>query len=190
LSVDPLEEISGAPYNYADDNPINESDPTGLLCAFGYCLGFHPVAGLEGGVNFVAGVANAVTSTVTLGMVTIPQPFCGVELGWSYGIGEITAGVEVGIAAGPEIEARFASAEFGPVWSPILGGMTTGGLATIVSKGDQVTPTQLAAGVLAGGVGGVTGNVAGSFVYTPSRAATSSAGGLVGSWLIEAVLGE
>jgi RHS repeat-associated protein len=31
LTVDPLEAISGEPYNYAGDNPVNESDPTGLL---------------------------------------------------------------------------------------------------------------------------------------------------------------
>ncbi len=30
LSVDPLEAITGAPYNYAGDNPLNEADPTGL----------------------------------------------------------------------------------------------------------------------------------------------------------------
>lgn len=30
LSVDPLKAITGAPYNYAGDNPLNEADPTGL----------------------------------------------------------------------------------------------------------------------------------------------------------------
>src|SRR5271168_4254099 len=30
LTVDPLEKLTGAPYNYAGDNPVNESDPTGL----------------------------------------------------------------------------------------------------------------------------------------------------------------
>jgi RHS repeat-associated protein len=30
LSVDPLAAITGAPYNYASDNPVNEADPTGL----------------------------------------------------------------------------------------------------------------------------------------------------------------
>ena len=30
LSVDPLEAISGEPYSYAGDNPLNEADPTGL----------------------------------------------------------------------------------------------------------------------------------------------------------------
>lgn len=31
LSVDPLTAISGEPYSYAGDNPMNETDPTGLL---------------------------------------------------------------------------------------------------------------------------------------------------------------
>jgi RHS repeat-associated protein len=30
LSVDPLDMVTRAPYNYAEDNPINDSDPTGL----------------------------------------------------------------------------------------------------------------------------------------------------------------
>ncbi len=31
LSVDPLRAVSGEPYSYAGDNPVNESDPTELL---------------------------------------------------------------------------------------------------------------------------------------------------------------
>ena len=31
LSVDPLVKLTGAPYSYAGDNPLNEGDPTGLL---------------------------------------------------------------------------------------------------------------------------------------------------------------
>jgi hypothetical protein len=32
LSVDPLASLTRAPYNYAYDNPVNVSDPTGLGC--------------------------------------------------------------------------------------------------------------------------------------------------------------
>lgn len=32
LSVDPLVNITGAPYSYAGDNPLNGTDPTGLDC--------------------------------------------------------------------------------------------------------------------------------------------------------------
>jgi RHS repeat-associated protein len=188
LTVDPLDVITREPYSYTGDNPVNNVDPTGLLCAFGYCLGFHPVAGLEGGVNFAAGLANAVTSTVTFGNVTIPQPFCGGVLGASYDIGEITAGAEAGAAVGPWLEGGLEAFGAGPALSPIIAGMGSGAAGTLVSKGGQVSAAQLAAGILAGGVGGVTGNVAGSFVYTPSRAATSSVGGLAGSWLVEPLL--
>ena len=30
LSVDPFDSITGAPYNYAGDNPVNAADPSGL----------------------------------------------------------------------------------------------------------------------------------------------------------------
>jgi RHS repeat-associated protein len=34
LSVDPLEAVTGEPYSYVGDNPLNASDPTGLLFGF------------------------------------------------------------------------------------------------------------------------------------------------------------
>jgi RHS repeat-associated protein len=40
LSVDPLEKLTRAPYNFAEDNPLNESDPTGL-----FSLGEIPIIG-------------------------------------------------------------------------------------------------------------------------------------------------
>jgi RHS repeat-associated protein len=40
LSVDPLEKLTRAPYNFAEDNPLNESDPTGL-----FSLGETPIIG-------------------------------------------------------------------------------------------------------------------------------------------------
>jgi RHS repeat-associated protein len=48
LSVDPLEEISGAPYNYAGDNPVNYGDAVGLL--------WTPVAGGAGGADAACGL--------------------------------------------------------------------------------------------------------------------------------------
>jgi RHS repeat-associated protein len=32
LSVDPLNAMTQQPYSYTDDDPINGTDPTGLLC--------------------------------------------------------------------------------------------------------------------------------------------------------------
>ncbi len=71
LTVDPLEAISGAPYNYADDNPINREDAVGLL--------WTPVAGGAGGADAVCGA-------------TIEIP--GVDIGTCG-----AAGISTGIAA-------------------------------------------------------------------------------------------
>jgi RHS repeat-associated protein len=189
LSVDPLDAITGEPYSYAGDNRVSNVDPSGQsVCLFGYCLGWHPVNPLKAVANFGAGLANAVVSTATLGRVHIAAPFCGSGLGLSYGIGEITAGAEAGVLAGGEYEALLRSAGLGPAASPILAGGLTGGTATFVATGSQASPEQLAAGTAAGFFGGLGGNVAGSFVYTPSRAAASAGGGLLSSWLAEAGL--
>jgi RHS repeat-associated protein len=47
LTVDPLEQLTRAPYNYVEDNPVNAVDPTGLcgagsLSEFADC--FNPVS--------------------------------------------------------------------------------------------------------------------------------------------------
>jgi len=42
LSVDPLVNITQQPYNYADDNPANLSDPNGLGPQLEYCTGTTP----------------------------------------------------------------------------------------------------------------------------------------------------
>jgi RHS repeat-associated protein len=58
LSVDPLDAISGEPYRYAEDNPFNASDPTGLL--FGINLPSWNEAG-----EAVAGWGDTITFNVT-----------------------------------------------------------------------------------------------------------------------------
>jgi RHS repeat-associated protein len=42
LTRDPLEDITGQPYSYAGDDPIDNGDPSGDFCIGNYCLGFHP----------------------------------------------------------------------------------------------------------------------------------------------------
>ncbi|HEV3033932.1 MAG TPA: RHS repeat-associated core domain-containing protein [Solirubrobacteraceae bacterium] len=56
LSVDPLVKLTGAPYNYAGDNPINESDPTGLLgwSEIGQAIGVGLVCVATDGAGCVA----------------------------------------------------------------------------------------------------------------------------------------
>jgi RHS repeat-associated protein len=71
LTVDPAESISGAPYNYAGDNPLNREDAVGLL--------WTPVAGGAAGADAVCGAT-----------VEIP----GVDIGTCG-----AAGISTGIAA-------------------------------------------------------------------------------------------
>jgi RHS repeat-associated protein len=45
LTRDPLEDITGEPYSYAGDDPVDSSDPTGLDHCIPFtnvCVGFHP----------------------------------------------------------------------------------------------------------------------------------------------------
>ena len=54
LTVDPLDAITGAPYNYGGDNPVNEQDRTGLgdeleLCYPGGCISLGGGGGTGGG---------------------------------------------------------------------------------------------------------------------------------------------
>jgi RHS repeat-associated protein len=99
-SVDAALAETDQPYVYAGDDPVNQDDPSGLgpLCFLSVCLGFHPLQGLKGAANFLAGGANFVTTTLTLGQVSVPAPFCGFGLGFSYDVGYGTALVEAGLS--------------------------------------------------------------------------------------------
>jgi RHS repeat-associated protein len=77
LSVDPLEAISGEPYAYTGDNPVNREDAFGLL--------WTPVAGGAGGADAVCGAT-----------VEIP----GVDIGTCGAAGIATGAAAVGAAIG------------------------------------------------------------------------------------------
>ncbi|HTD08364.1 MAG TPA: RHS repeat-associated core domain-containing protein [Solirubrobacteraceae bacterium] len=76
LSVDPLEKVTGAPYTYAGDNPVNEADPTGLCNANPFSGSFwtkgnrlseHPGQGFEAvavGVCVIASAGACLAATV------------------------------------------------------------------------------------------------------------------------------
>ena len=79
LSVDPLNALTQQPYSYANDNPINETDPLGLCGGFldlG-CVG-DAIVSVSGPVSLAAG-----------GLALIPTPLSPV-LG---GISAVAAGI-------------------------------------------------------------------------------------------------
>jgi RHS repeat-associated protein len=63
LTRDPLESVSGSPYGYADDDPLDASDPSGLLCVLGHnsdgsCRGSGVVNAAVGAVKEGAHLAD------------------------------------------------------------------------------------------------------------------------------------
>jgi RHS repeat-associated protein len=107
LSVDPLEKLTGAPYTYAGDNPVNEADPTGLCNANpfsgsfwtkGNCLSEHPGQAVEGaavGVCVVASAGLCLGATATAYLFNTEQNIvkpCGFSLG-EQAVTTATAGI-------------------------------------------------------------------------------------------------
>lgn len=189
ISRDPALQQTRQAYGYAGQNPLNAVDPTGLLCIGKYCLGFHPVEGLKGGVNFVAGLGNAAVSTLSLGHVHIPQPFCGGLLGTSYAIGGTTAGIAAGAVGGEVVGVgtkslltgvRIGGAKLGPIVAPFTGG-AAGSVAQSTVQGNPPT----VAGVSHGAGYGLIGELAtGGFGTKHASGVAGAAGafaGLVGA---------
>jgi RHS repeat-associated protein len=71
LTVDPLDAISGAPYNYADDNPVNDADPSGLLFGIPGTPSTNEVLKV---VSHVAGAVAVVGSITAAGCAVVAAP--------------------------------------------------------------------------------------------------------------------
>lgn len=103
LSVDPLVKLTRAPYNYTQDNPLNESDPTGL----GDWLGLGILS--PGEVLFPGGGSTQVCAgaTVSLGL-TVSLEGCYVHTPHGEGV---TITPSVGFGAGAAVNGHFGIGE-------------------------------------------------------------------------------
>jgi hypothetical protein len=77
LTVDPLEAISGAPHNYAGDNPVNREDAVGLLWtpvaggADAVCGATIEIPGVDIGTCRAAGISTGIAAAgAAIGIVT------------------------------------------------------------------------------------------------------------------------
>jgi hypothetical protein len=83
ISVDPAVDQTEASYAYAAGDPVDDSDPSGLLslCGFGYCVSTHsfdPMASVDAAVNFGRGASFGLSDTIANWIVpgascTVPQ---------------------------------------------------------------------------------------------------------------------
>lgn len=60
LSVDPLVSQTGEPFSYANDNPVNGSDPLGLMCFSPGCLARDVIVGAAAAAIGASEAASAV----------------------------------------------------------------------------------------------------------------------------------
>jgi hypothetical protein len=105
LNVDPAVATTGAPYTYANDDPVNEDDPLGLW-------GWNPISD----VTQAAGDAGHFVAQHKKGILI----GAGVALGVAAAATGVGAVVEVGIAAGAEGAAATAALST----SSLLGGVS------------------------------------------------------------------
>jgi RHS repeat-associated protein len=131
LTVDPAESISGAPYNYAGDNPINREDAVGLL--------WTPVAGGAAGADAVCGATVEIPG-VDIGTCGAAGISTGIAAaGAAIGVVTAVAGNEGGDEGEAELKKKEAERENcgnpatppgskfkwegnGPALSPVFGG--------------------------------------------------------------------
>jgi RHS repeat-associated protein len=127
LSVDPLAKLTRAPYNYAEDNPLNESDPTGL----GDWLGLGIPS--PGEVLFPGGGSGqaCIGGTISYGGVSVGLEGCYVHTPHGEGI-TITPSVTRGPGIGINVHARAGESnacrvsEYGGLFSQLGGSAELG----------------------------------------------------------------
>jgi RHS repeat-associated protein len=105
LSVDPLEKLTRAPYNFAEDNPLNESDPTGLLgwSEIGQAVAVGLACVATDGGCVVAGLADLDANVISDDYKAATEPCKATEeettsltdlagFGLGAGVGELAGG--------------------------------------------------------------------------------------------------
>ncbi len=173
LSVDPLAKLTRAPYNFAEDNPLNESDPTGL----GDWLGLGIPS--PGEVLFPGGGSGqaCIGGTISYGGVSVGLEGCYVHTPHGEGIAitpSVTGGPGLGInvhAGAGESNACHVS-EYGGPFSQAGGSAEfgTGGYYNRFSSlpYNKLSGSRSVEGWTAGGsVGlGAEAGVGGSYTFT------------------------
>jgi RHS repeat-associated protein len=110
LTVDPLNKLTRAPYNYANDNPLNESDPDGLFSIETILSGVSTVATvgvcLTPGVDVVAcGPAIAINAGVQSVLVLASSRSPGEKAGLVLANG-VLAGGSAALSGAAELAAE------------------------------------------------------------------------------------
>ena len=100
LGVDPLEQLTRAPYNFAEDNPLNESDPTGLGDWLGLGISSPGEVLFPGGGSGQA----CIGGTISYGGVSVGLEGCYVHTPHGEGV-TITPSATVGPGIGINVHA-------------------------------------------------------------------------------------
>jgi RHS repeat-associated protein len=183
MSRDPLTPLTEAPYNYVGDDPLNGSDPSGLI--FGIPgtpswsdMGTRLVGFFDGFTKPVFGGTASLRSWLGLngGLET-----CSAEYQTASEIGGIDVSVEAGTVAGVGSETLLdgvlsALPRLGPVVSPLASG-SIGSVIQKAARGESVSVSTVGQGAV-GGFAGELGT--GFFANTSSSAVSSATGAVVG----------
>jgi hypothetical protein len=143
LSVDPFVALTGEPYSYAEDDPIDKADPSGRC-------GFVCVGGIVlGGVAVATGVGEVVGAAVVIGDTAV-----------SLGAVSAVSGLA---GAGADLKECIGGSNISCVGTTV-GGIASGGAGLVAfgAIGDETVILGVKAiGLTLGGIGGL-GDAAGA----------------------------